>query len=166
MCKARNIRHKFHPFLKWNQMYCINFNMLMSSQPWKDSIFMISIKYLTIGGMLKIVQYLTGMWKDLGFDFSWFLKVLQWNCCSLGSIQELYSAFPNCSPQTCWFAAADRCWRTRRSSKKWEVAKLTASKEFLWVLFLSSGKKNLFPWVRLEKGLVLIHINKKTVSSW
>lgn len=60
-------------------MYRIDFNMLRSTQPWQDGIFMTSIKYLTIGSMLKIVQDLIGARKDSGFAFllSDFLNALQ-----------------------------------------------------------------------------------------
>lgn len=124
----------------------------MSTQPWQDRIFMTSVKYLTIGSLLliKFVQYLIGTCKDLGFalcclallrHFSEISGWLSGPCCPLDSIQELYSAFQKCSPQMCLLATVDHNSRARRSSKKWEVAKLRASKRFLLDLFLSSGKK-------------------------
>ena len=148
-------------------MYCINFNMLLSTQPWRDRIFMTSIKYLTIGSIwLGHVRSWVLPSCRLAFlrHFSEITTQLSGLCCLLDSIQEPSSPFQICLPPMCLLATVDHNSRAKRSSKKWEVAKLTASKGGLLVLFFKLRKK-MIPWVRLEKDLVLIHIKKKSVSS-
>lgn len=153
-------------------MYRIDFNMLRSTQPWQDGIFMTSIKYLTIGSMLKIVQDLMGLVRTRGLPFCCltflrhFSEVGSWARglrCLWDSIQELLSALQKYSPQVSSWAATGHNSRARRSAKKWEAAKLRASKGFL--LGFSKLRK-IIPQVRLGKDLVLIHINKSVSSCY
>lgn len=136
---------QFSSFWEWDQLYCINLTW-----KWEPSCDRTASWWHVLNTwQQQICSGLFRIW--LGYSvtgvclpaawLSFFTSVksrVRGMCCSLETLQELCPAFQKQPPHMWLLATVDHNSRTRRCSKKWEVAKLRASKGFFFLWFFVS----------------------------